>query len=69
MEIYIVETWVGNYNIVGTGFNAKDALQAAWSVYRRNGFDDFRSKKKWFEYHGLDEDSCRKVIVGDGWCD
>ena len=66
---YICDTWVGNYNIIGTGETPQECLNAMWKAYRRNGFDDFSRKAKWLEYHALDEESCRKTYIGEAWCD
>lgn len=68
LEIYIAYTYVGNYEIGGTGYTPKEALDSAWKTYRKHGFNDFTNKAEWLEYHGLNEESCEKITVGEGFC-
>ena len=67
-EIYVLTSIdVGGYEICGTGFTAKEAMDAAWKAYRKAGFNDFSRKAEWLKYHDIEECSCQKITVGEGW--
>ena len=66
--IYLVSVDdVQGYTIIGTGKTPKEAMDVAWKAYKENFSMDFTDKKKWFEYHGISENSCKGFNVGDGW--
>lgn len=65
--IYHISTYVGNYEVHGTGFTREEAINSAWKTYRKNGFDDFTRKSEWVKYHWGNDPYCDEFAVGDGW--
>ena len=69
ITVYHISTWVGNYEVHGTGFTKKEAIDSAWKAYRNSGFKDFPKKSDWVEYHWGDDPGFKVFAVGDGWTD
>lgn len=69
--IYIIESYVGNYCIYGSGYTRKQAINVLWKEYKENWSkywgDEEPTKEEWLRYHGIDEDSCEEIEIGKAW--
>lgn len=69
--VYLADADIGGYELIGSGYTPKQAIDCLWNEYKNNWSnwwgDGVPTKKEWLEYHGINEDSCREIEIGKCW--